>query len=217
MSKFHQINRTFGPGEAREIPDVPPVVEIHCTADPAFTKVYGRKVKRMGGKYDDVRGNQETRFVHVPTKKPGAIELINRIVEDFGKVTYYGGVKKNGKPKVTMIARGATGNGPAWLDVHHVPRRVEDREGGTAVFEEFVALYHRALEQAAERKIAGIGKGPIPESFYAERAAKQREQLEGRIAYHKEALAKAEAELAELNKTTPKPPKKKTETLTKVG
>lgn len=178
---------------------MPPVVEIHCNADPAFTKIYGKKIKKLGGHYDDVRGHQEKRFVKVPTDTLAGIELINSIVADFGKV-HYDGIKRkaSGKPVVTMIARGATGNGPAWLDVHYIPKRGEDRDGDT-VFEAFVKKYHTKLEEAVERKIAGIGKGPIPASFYEERAAKRKQHLEERIAYHKNELAKAEAELAKFN------------------
>ncbi|NTF16923.1 hypothetical protein G6L37_00590 [Agrobacterium rubi] len=71
-------------------------VEAHIGADPAFTKEFGQRVKDCGGKYTEIRGSTNVRYVTIPSSEGALLDEI---------------VAKANKSKITLVLRDFTIDG----------------------------------------------------------------------------------------------------------
>lgn len=74
-------------------------IEFHFWADTKFPKQFGQRVKSIGGRYSECRGDQTTRYVHVPTGDRHHADLIDEMVK--ANAANY-----SIKPKVVVVMRG---------------------------------------------------------------------------------------------------------------
>jgi hypothetical protein len=100
-------------------------VEIHLRChDENFLRRFGKRVKAAGGKYSEMRGYADTRYVFLPATER---DLINQIIvhEIEGRLAMAIDPEKAFRGKVVMIARGrheAAGwhcGDPSWAIVHY--------------------------------------------------------------------------------------------------
>lgn len=119
----------------------PKEVELHLGTSPEFSK-YSKKVKALGGKYSDCRGNTSKRFVTLPWTPEGR-ELADKLVAQFGR----------GRD-TTLIVRGVNRfrnqHVHAWVIVHHVA----PSEGNAC--ERLLAKYEAAFEKAFPDCLASV-------------------------------------------------------------
>lgn len=119
----------------------PKAVELHLGTSPEFSK-YSKRVKALGGKYSDCRGNTSKRFVTLPWTPEGR-ELADKLVAEFGW-----------SKKTTLIVRGVdrfrNKHVHAWVIVHHVV----PSEGNAC--ERLLAKYEAAFEQAFPDCLASV-------------------------------------------------------------
>ena len=119
----------------------PTEVELHLGTSPEFTK-YSKRVKALGGKYSDCRGNTSKRFVTLPWTPEGR-ELADKLVAEFGW-----------SKKTTLIVRGVerfrNQHVHAWVIVHHVV----PSEGNAC--ERLLAKYEAAFEKAFPDCLASV-------------------------------------------------------------
>jgi hypothetical protein len=119
----------------------PKAVELHIGTSPEFSK-YSKKVKALGGKYSDCRGNTYKRFVTLPWTPEGR-ELADTLVAKFGR----GG-------DTTLIVRGVdrfrNKHVHACVIVHHVV----PSEGNAC--ERLLAKYEAAFEKAFPDCLASV-------------------------------------------------------------
>lgn len=95
------------------IPSAPAAFELHIGSNPKFTARFGRKVKKLGGKYSACRGHSSTRFVTIPNT-PDGCALADQILA----------VQEGTKPR-TVITRSGGPSLPAWINVHKVRTTAE--------------------------------------------------------------------------------------------
>jgi len=116
----------------------PKSVELHLRPSPEFSR-YSKKVKALGGRYSECRGNAYKRFVHLPWTEEGRA-LANRLIEEFG----YG--------KTTAIVRGVDPfrgkHVHAWVRVHSIDCFEIDPCG--KLLESYEAAFLRAFPDATE-------------------------------------------------------------------
>ena len=62
----------------------PTEFELHLCSDTDFPKLFGKRVKAIKGRYSACRGDQNTRYVHIPTDHVDAPALFNDIVKTNG-------------------------------------------------------------------------------------------------------------------------------------
>ncbi len=119
----------------------PKAVELHLGTSPEFTR-YSKKVKALGGRYSDCRGNAYKRFVDLPWTPEGR-ELANKLIAEFGR----------GK-RTTAIVRGVNSykgkhvNAP--VVVHYIDRNASDP------CESLRLAYEAAFEQAFPDCLASV-------------------------------------------------------------
>jgi len=97
----------------RYVPSAEITLEMHLSASPAFTaKRWGHRVKNLGGRYSECRGDRDTRFVELPATRDGYL-LADALLRDF---------RKYGCNKTTVVVRGYDlPNVHAAAIVAHVP------------------------------------------------------------------------------------------------
>lgn len=95
----------------------PKSVELQLSPSPEFSR-YSKKVKALGGRYNECRGNAYRRFVTLPWTDEGR-ELANKLVAEFGTGSLSCG-------KTTLIVRGdetfRNKHVHAWVIVHKINR-----------------------------------------------------------------------------------------------
>ena len=60
-------------------------LELHLDGSPTFTRRFGKKVQAAGGRYSHARGDQTTRYVHVPVKE---VKLIADLLNEFPQASW---------------------------------------------------------------------------------------------------------------------------------
>lgn len=121
--------------------------ELHLRPSPEFTKKgYGRKVRALGGRWNECRGYAYKRFVTLPDT-PAGRALADILIAEFGP--------RNGKG-TTVISRGVIQavyehrtdyghwSNMAWVEVQYV--KPQDGEG--------VAAARAKCEKAAQQAVA---------------------------------------------------------------
>lgn len=119
----------------------PKEVELHLGPSASFTK-YSKRVKALGGKYSDCRGNTYKRFVTLPWTPEGR-ELADKLVAEFGW-----------SKDTTLIVRGVDRfrgkHVHACVVVHHVAASEGNACG------RLLAKYEAAFEQAFPDCLASV-------------------------------------------------------------
>lgn len=116
----------------------PKSIELHLGTSPEFSR-YSKKVKALGGRYSECRGDVPSRYVHLPWTEEGRA-LANTLVAQFGRG------KSNCNRGTTLIARGVDSfrgrHIHAPVVVQHVDKDEADPCGA------FLAKYETAFLQA---------------------------------------------------------------------
>lgn len=106
-----------------EAPSVPKMIDLHLTTDSEMPKLFGARVRALGGRYSECRGHSFRRYVKIPFSTEGVAlgkELLAR----------YGGVdrRKGGKVYAVIIFNYANKDDSS----HEILLRREDKlcEGG---------------------------------------------------------------------------------------
>ena len=119
----------------------PKSIELHLGTSPEFSR-YSKKVKALGGRYNECRGNAYRRFVTLPWTEEGR-ELANKLVAEFGTGSLQSG-------KTTLIVRGdetfRRRHVHAWVIVHKIDRGAADPCG--AVLAKYEAAFLQAFPDA---------------------------------------------------------------------
>lgn len=119
----------------------PKAIELHLGTSPEFTR-YSKKVKALGGKYSDCRGNASKRFVTLPWSDEGRA-LANKLFEEFVWCQ-----------KTTLIVRGVDSyrnkHVQAWVIVHKIDK------GETDACTALLKKYEAAFEQAFPDCLASV-------------------------------------------------------------
>jgi hypothetical protein len=117
----------------------PKSVELHLSPSPEFSR-YSKKVKALGGRYNQCRGNAHRRFVTLPWTDEGRT-LANELVFEFRT-----------SPKTTLIVRGGDSfrgkHVHAWVIVHKIDAGDADACGSLLAKYEFAFL--KAFPEAAD-------------------------------------------------------------------
>lgn len=87
-------------------------IELHLS-NHQFPMRFGKRVKRLGGRYSACRGDQTKRFVHLAPATEGVADLVDTLIKD------------NGKTVVCLRGGRDFFNLPSNLVVMHVPETAE--------------------------------------------------------------------------------------------
>ncbi len=119
----------------------PKSVELHLRPSPEFSR-YSKKVKALGGQYNECRGNAYLRFVHLPWTEEGRA-LANKLIAELG----YGKTVKT-----VVVVRGVDSfrgkHVHAWVVVHKIDCFEADPCGRLS--ESYEAAFLRAFPDATE-------------------------------------------------------------------
>lgn len=119
----------------------PKSVELQLSPSPEFSR-YSKKVKALGGRYNECRGNAYRRFVTLPWTEEGR-ELANKLAAEFGTGSHLCG-------KTTLIVRGVDSfrnkHVHAWVIVHKITRSDADPCG--TLLAKYEAAFLRAFPDA---------------------------------------------------------------------
>lgn len=156
--------------------DNPTGVVLHLYGNPEFTKKFGKKVKKAGGRYSKCRGwRSGRRFVHMPLKSDEDRELVNKIYSTYGDGTI-------------IATAGVPDHTEAWMTVMSVPRKSSDPVAT------FLAEYWKAIRSAIEHKMCDLHEGDeLPTHDPVPYAKKRLERAKERVQRAKQALADAES------------------------
>lgn len=150
-------------------------IELHIEPAPDFTKRFGAKVKKVGGRYSEVRGDKSKRFVTIPVTA-FTTALVQDIVSEFRCDT--------------VVLR-------PWVakaDVRY-PRR--DLKAGKELTR--LSLFKNYMKWTQERSRGALKEKRAYEKEKAERECEERPvKLMAERARLKERLAEIEAELEQL-------------------
>ena len=133
----------------------PRSVELHLSPSPEFSRYgYSKKVKTLGGRYSQCRGDAYRRYVTLPWTEEGR-ELANELVTKFST-----------GPKTTLIVRGDDSfrgrHVHAWVIVHKIDRGDADPCGSLLARYEFAFL--RAFPDAVDPEPVAEAPQPDPDA-----------------------------------------------------
>lgn len=116
----------------------PQSIELHLGTSPEFSR-YSKKVKALGGRYSECRGDAPSRYVHLPWTEEGRA-LANTLVAQFGRG------KSNCNRGTTLIARGVDSFRGRHVHAPVVVQRVD--KGDADPCGTFLAKYEAAFLRA---------------------------------------------------------------------
>lgn len=130
----------------------PKSVELHLRPYREFSR-YSKKVKALGGRYNECRGNAYKRFVHLPWTEEGRA-LANKLIAELG----YGKTVKT-----VVVVRGVDSfrgkHVHAWVIVHKIDCFEADPCG--RLLESYEAAFLRAFPDATEPEPVVEPKPPV--------------------------------------------------------